>query len=168
MEGKFEIAAIPNKYKNTLDDLIYSSDIDSADQPTSSNWLRPMKKGIRNAPRFRNASASLSEEEKNCLDEDILVTLLELTPKIQNSQVYICYNVAPLGSKSLRVQYGENQRGKKDGKDERGRENGSGKRGKRGHRGNKINVMVGKSSSSEVSVYHHIAYPYYQKLMVLG
>ena len=31
-EGKFEIVAIPNKYKDTLDDLIYSSDIEFPDR----------------------------------------------------------------------------------------------------------------------------------------
>ena len=36
-EGKSEIVAIPNKYKNTLDDLIDSSDTEFLDQPQSLN-----------------------------------------------------------------------------------------------------------------------------------
>ena len=81
-EEKSEIAAIPNKYKDSLDDLIDSSDTKSLDQPEFPNWLGPIDKGIRNAPKFRSASPSLLEEEENCLDEDVLVTSLKLAPKI--------------------------------------------------------------------------------------
>ena len=73
--------AISNKYKNTLDDLIDSSDIESPDQPESLDWLRPLDKGTRNAFRSKGASPSLLKEEENRLDEDVLDTLLKLVPK---------------------------------------------------------------------------------------
>lgn len=160
--------AIPNKYKDTLDDLIDSSDTESPDQPESPDRLGPIDKGTRNAPRSRGASPSLSEEEEDRLDEDVLVTSLKLAPKTRDSQVYKRHDVAPLGPKSGRAQYGEGQRGGEDGKDKRGGENGRGERGGGGHRGNKVNPMVGESSGSEASVYHHIIYRCYQGLMVLG
>ena len=102
------------------------------------------------------------------MDEDVLVTSLKLAPKTRDSQVYKRNDVAPLGPKNERAQYGEGQRGGEDGKDKRGRENGRGERGREGHRENKINSMVGESSGSEVSVYHHIIYRCYKGLMVLG
>ena len=74
--------AIPNKYKDTLDDLIDSSDIKSPDQPESPDWLGLIDKGIRNASRSRGASPSLLEAEEDCLDKDVLVTSLKLAPKI--------------------------------------------------------------------------------------
>ena len=154
--------AIPNKYKNTFDDLIDSSDIDSPDQPESLDRLGPIDKETRNAPRFKGASPSLLEEEEDCLDQDVLVTLLKLALKTRDSQVNKRHDVAPLGPKSGKAQYGEHQRGGEDGKDKKGGENGRGERGGGGHRGNKVNPMVEKSSSSKTSVYHHIIYQGYQ------
>ena len=84
-EGKSEIVAIPNKYKDTLDDLIDSSDTESPDQPESPNRLGPIDKGIHNAPRSKDASPSFSEEEEDCLDEDVLVTSLKLAHKTRDS-----------------------------------------------------------------------------------
>ena len=126
-----------------------------------------MDKGTRNASRFKNALPSFLEKEEDCLDKNILVTLLELAPKTQDSQVYKCHNVAPLGPKSRKALYGEGQRGEEDKKDKRGRENGKDERVGRGHHRNKVNPMVGESSGSEASVYHHIIYQYYQRLIVL-
>ena len=166
-EGKSEIAAILNKYKDTLDDLIDSLDTESPDQPESSDWLGPIDKRTCNVPRSRGASSSLLEEEEDRLDKDVLVTLLKLAPKTRDSLVYKRHNVAPLGPKSRRVQYKEGQRGGEDGKDKKGGENRRGKRGGGGHRGNKVNSMVGESNGSEVSVYHHIIYQCFQRLIVL-
>ena len=86
-EGKSEIAAIPNKYKDSLDDLIDSSDTESPDQPESPDWLEPIDKGTCNVPRSRGASLSLSEEEEDCLDKDVLVTSLKLAPKTRLSGI---------------------------------------------------------------------------------
>ena len=115
-EGKSEIAAILNKYKDTLDDLIDSLDTESPNQPESLDWLGPIDKGTRNVPRSRGTLPSFLEEEKDRLDENIFVTLLELLPKIWDSRMYKRYDVTPLGPKSGRTQYGEGQR---DGEDEK-------------------------------------------------
>ena len=80
-ERKSEIVAIPNKYKDTFDDLIDSSDTEFSDQLESPDRLRPIDKGTRNTPRSRGASPSFSEEEEDCLDKDVLVTSLKLVPK---------------------------------------------------------------------------------------
>ena len=81
--------------------------IQSPDQSKSPNRLKTIDKGTRNARRFRGASPSLSKEEENCLDEDVLVTLLELALKIRDSQVYKRHDVASLDPKSGRAQYKE-------------------------------------------------------------
>ena len=70
--------------------------------------------------------------------------------------MYKCHDVAPLGPKSGRAQYGESQRSGEDEKDKRDRENGRGERDGGGHRGNKVNLVVGESSGSKASIYHHI------------
>ena len=102
------------------------------------------------------------------MDEDVLVTSLKLVPKTRDFQVNKRHDVAPLGPKSGRAQYKEHQRGGEDGKDKRGGEDGRGERGGGGHCGNQVNLMVGESSGSEASDYHHIIYWCYQELMVLG
>lgn len=89
MEEKSEIATIPNKYKNILNDLIdlincldteFSDWPDFSNWPDSSNWLRLIDKGLRNAPRFIGNLSTLLEEDR--LDENVLVTSLKLAPKI--------------------------------------------------------------------------------------
>ncbi len=74
---------IPNKYKDTLDDLIDSSDTESPDQPDSPDPPGLINKGLRNAPRSRGSSPTLSEEDR--LDEDIPVMSLEPAAKIRAS-----------------------------------------------------------------------------------
>ena len=118
-------------------------------------------------PRSKSASPSLLEEEEDCLDKDFLVTSLKLVLKTQDSQVYKCHDVALLGLKSGRAQYEEGKRGRKNEKDKRDRENERGKRGEEGHCRNKVNLMVEKSSDFEASVYYHIIYQCYQRLMIL-
>ena len=79
MERKSGIATIPNKYKDTFDDLINSSDTESPDQPEFSDWPRLIDKRTCNTPRSRGASPSFLE--KDCLDKDVLVMALERAPK---------------------------------------------------------------------------------------
>ncbi len=86
------------------------------------------------------------------MDEDVP---LEPAPKIQVSQMHERHDVASLGPKSGRAQYGNSQRGGEDGKGKKGGENG---KGERGHRGNKVDPVVEKSSGSEASDYYHIIY----------
>lgn len=70
------MTVILNKYKNILDDLIDSSDIESPDWPKSIN--------NRTHNGLRSKAASLSLLEKDCLDKDVLVMLLERAPKIKD------------------------------------------------------------------------------------
>ncbi len=105
-EGKSEIAAIPKKYKDTLDDFINSSDMKFPDKPDSPDWPRLIDKGSRNAPKSKDDSPTLLEEDR--LDKDVP---LELAPKIQASQVHERHDIVPLGPKSGRTQYGSSQRG---------------------------------------------------------
>ncbi len=80
VEGKSEIATIPNKYKVTLDEQIDNIDIKSPDWPDSPNRLRLIDK--RSCNLFRSRSGSLTFSEEDCLDEDVSVTSLEPVPKI--------------------------------------------------------------------------------------
>ena len=68
-----KIVAIPNQYKNTLDDLIDSSDPESADR------AGPIDERSQNTPMSEGSSADLSE--KNCLDKDLLEKSSWLAPK---------------------------------------------------------------------------------------
>ncbi len=95
--------AILNKYKDTLDDFIDSSDIESPDYLNFPNRPRLIDKGLHNVPKSRSGSPTFLEED--CLDKDISITLLVTAPKIQDSQVYQCYNIATLSAKSGRAQY---------------------------------------------------------------
>ena len=100
MEEKFEITAIPNKYKDTLDNLINSSDTESPDQPDSPTRQGLIDKGSHNVLRSKGSSPTLLEEDR--LDENILVTLV---PKISASQVYQPHDVTPHGPKNEKAQY---------------------------------------------------------------
>ena len=66
--------------------------------------------------------------------------------------MYKRHDVVPLGPKSERAQYGEDQKSGEDSKDKRGGENKRCKRGGGDHYGNKVNPIVGKSSGSKASV----------------
>lgn len=85
MVGKAErrsaIVAISNKYKDTLDDFINSSDKEF------SNWLESIDKELCNVKSERSL---IGHSERDCrLDsENILEMLLGLEPKIQDFQVY--------------------------------------------------------------------------------
>lgn len=67
--------AIPNKYKNILDNFIDSSNLESLD------WPKPIDKRLFNASRSRGSSIGFLEE--NCLDENVLASnrLSRLVPK---------------------------------------------------------------------------------------
>ena len=80
MKVKSEIAVILNKYKNILNDLIYNSDIKFSDDLDTLNWPRLIDKWLRNMLKSRGSLSTFLE--KNCLDEDISVTSLELASKI--------------------------------------------------------------------------------------
>lgn len=95
---KSEIVAIPNKYKNILDDFIDNSDIMFPD------CQRPIDKESYNVSRSENSLIGLLE--RDCLDQDLLHLLLGLALKTPNFQVYQCYDVIILDPKSVgRVQY---------------------------------------------------------------
>ncbi len=80
MEEKSEIVTIPNKYKNTLDDFIDSSNKESLNWPDCPDRSGLIDKGSRNTLKSRSDSPILLEE--NCLNKDVSVTSLELMPKI--------------------------------------------------------------------------------------
>ena len=75
--------AILNKYKNTLDDLIDSSNIEFSDQSDSLDWPEIINKGLCNVSKSKCGLSTLSKA--NRLDKDIPVTSLELTSRIQVS-----------------------------------------------------------------------------------
>ena len=74
-----EIVAISNRYKDTLDDLIDSSD------PESPDRAGPIDERSHNAPMFEGSSADCSEG--NCLDENLPDRSSWLAPKTEDSQV---------------------------------------------------------------------------------
>lgn len=89
IEEKSKITTIPHKYKDTLINFINSSDIDS------SNWLEtPELLDSPNWPAlinntshiaYRSKSSLSTQDKENCLDKDVLVMLLDLVFKIQDS-----------------------------------------------------------------------------------
>ena len=82
VEEKSEITAIPNKYKDTLDNLIDSSDIEFPYYLDFLNQLELIDKGSRNMPKSKDNSPTFLE--KDCLDKNILNTSLESALKIQD------------------------------------------------------------------------------------
>ena len=91
-KGNSEIVAIPNKYKDTLDDLIDSSDVKSLDR------LRPIDKGSHNAPKSEGSPMGLLEGDR--LNKDVSDRSSWLAPKTEDSKVHQHHDVAPLGLKS--------------------------------------------------------------------
>ena len=79
-EGKYEIATISNKYKDTLDDLMDSSDTKSLDYLDSLNWPEFIDKESRNTPKSRDVSPTFLEEDY--LDENISIKSLKPASKI--------------------------------------------------------------------------------------
>lgn len=84
IKENFEIIAIPNKCKNSLNDLINNLDTDFP------NWPKLINKGSRNAFRFESSPRRFLEGD--CLNKDVIDKLLQLAPKIGDSQVYQHHN----------------------------------------------------------------------------
>lgn len=141
--------AICNNYKDTIHDLINNLDTKSPDRLDSPDWPGPINKGLRNALKSRGGLPTLLEEEP--LDKD---------DQIPDSQVHQCHDVATLGPKSGRAQYGNNSRSRENGKNNKGGEYRKRKRGGRDYWGNKLDPGVEKSSGSETSDYFHKIYRY--------
>ena len=158
IKENFEIVAIPNKYKNTLHDLIDSLDTEFSNYLNFANRAELINKGSYNAPKSRDSLPTFLE--KDCLDENISITLLEPAPKIQDLQVHQRHNIITLSAKSGKTQYEKNQQGRKDEKDKRGGKNGEGERNEEGHWKNKVNLVVKENGGFETSVYHYIIYKY--------
>ncbi len=78
--------------------------------------------------------------------------------KIKALQVHQHYDVAPLGSRSERVQYRSGSSDGEDGKGKKGGKNQKGERGRGDYQRNKIDPIVEESSGFEVSNYYHIIY----------
>ena len=87
-----EIVAIPNQYKNTLDDFIDNLDLKLPD------WAGPIDEKSRNAPMSENSLADFLG--KDCLDEDLLDKLSQLAPKIGDLKVHQHCVIAPRVRKS--------------------------------------------------------------------
>lgn len=71
--GNSGIVAVSNQYKDTLDDLIDSSDSECLD------WARSIDERSHNALISEGSSADLLEGD--CLDKDLLDRLSQLAPK---------------------------------------------------------------------------------------
>lgn len=147
VEEKSEITTIPNRYKDTLNDLIDSSNIESSDWPNSSDRTGLINKGSCNTFRPSDGSSTLSKDDR--LHDNISVTSLELMSRIQDFIIYQHHDVITFSPKSRRAQYRKGQRD---------RENRKGERGGEDHQRNKVDLVVGESSGSEASVYYHIIY----------
>lgn len=91
--------AIPNRNKETLDNLIDSSDT------KSPYWPRLIDKGLRNTLRSKGSPTRLLKKDR--LDKDISDRLSWVIPKIRDSQMYQCYDIVRFGLKSGRSQYGK-------------------------------------------------------------
>lgn len=65
--------AIFNKCKNILDDFINNLETESSD------WPRPIHKGLRNMPKSEGSSTKLLE--RNYLNKDILNRSSQLAPR---------------------------------------------------------------------------------------
>ena len=83
---------------------------------------------------------------------------LEPALQIHDFQIHQRHNIANLGAKSGKTQYGKSQQSREDGKGKKGGEDGEGKRCRENHRENKINLVVKDNSGFEASMYHHIIY----------
>lgn len=92
-----EITIIFNRYKNTLDDFINSSDIESLDS------LKQSDKESCNTSRSKSSLINLSKED--CLDKNILDMPLGLAAEIENSQIPQYYDIQILDLKNGRIQY---------------------------------------------------------------
>ena len=72
--------------------------------------------------------------------------------------MYKCSYVVFFGPKSEKIQYRKGQKNGKDEKGKRSRENGKDEKNKKVYWGNKIDLVIEKSSNSKVNNYYHIIY----------
>lgn len=70
--------------------------------------------------------------------------------------MYKCYNIILFDPKNRRAQEGEGQKSEKNRKNKRDKKNKRSKKSKKSYYGNNINLIIGKSNGSKVSVYYHI------------
>lgn len=78
---KSETVVISNKYKDTFDDFINSSDLELPD------WLRPIDKRLYNVSR--SVDNSIRFLKKGCFDKNVLdYQSARWVPKTGNSQMY--------------------------------------------------------------------------------
>lgn len=94
MQVNSKIVAIPNRYKDNLDDLINSSDTESLD------WPKSIDKRSCNALKAESSSTELLEGD--CLDKDISNRSSQMTLKTENSLVHQRYDVTSFGFKNKR------------------------------------------------------------------
>ena len=98
--GNFEIVTISNRYKDTLDNLIDSSN------PKFPDSVGPIDEKFRNALMSKGSSIDLLEGDY--LDKDLPDRLLRLTPQTEHLQVRQRRVVVPW------ARYGKSQRGGED------------------------------------------------------
>ena len=103
--GNSEIVAISNRYKDTLDDLINSSDSESLD------WLGLINKRSCNVSMSESSSADFLEG--NCLDKNLSDKSSRLASKIQDLQVRQRRIIVPQTGYEKSKRGGENRRGNK-------------------------------------------------------
>ena len=103
--GNSEIVTILNQYKNTLDDLIDSSDPESVDRAGA------IDNKFRNAAMSEGSSANLSKGD--CLDRDLPNKSSRLACKTRDSQVRQCRVIAPQAGYGKSKRGGEDRRGNK-------------------------------------------------------
>lgn len=89
-----KIVVILNRYKDSLNDLINSSDLEFLP--------RLIDKELRNAPKSKTNSIGFLKED--CLDKDVLTLdkSSRLVFKTEDFYLHQCYNIALFGLKSRR------------------------------------------------------------------
>lgn len=94
-EKNSKIIAISNRYKDTLEDFIDSSNPKALPEIIDERF--------HNVARFRDSSTSLLE--KNCLNKDVLALekLSQVVAKIKNPQFHQYRHAATFDSKNKRV-----------------------------------------------------------------
>lgn len=92
-EGNSEIVTISNQYKDTLDDLIDSSD------PEPPKWLKPILQKPRNAPRPEDSSSDLLDND--CSDENVPDRSLQMASKTGDLVLLHHIVVARVGHRNI-------------------------------------------------------------------
>lgn len=87
---------VSNKHKDTLDNLIDSFNIQSANLSEFLDLLKSCNKVTYNISRSKSASSTFLG--KNYLNKDIAIKLLQLEPKNQDFHIYKSHNIVLLSS----------------------------------------------------------------------